>query len=253
MKLVCSDCRFYTNKVRQITSRRILGGTFMCCVLLCITVSCSSSAHIVIRDNAAYSLTAEFVPSPLLEKNIAHLLKQNEQTTEQSVFNRRELQEALTQSGLTVTDISLKGTMGLALACTLPADHELLKNFITYDQKQRQVRLRISPDNIASFLEMLPQESRDFIDMLMAPLFTGDTLSLTEYEELIGAAYGKKIAAELHNASFILTVDVPYTIQSVQMSPIGTVTFKQSNRAIVHIPLLELLCTTGTIDVRLSH
>ena len=225
-----------------------------CATAVCISAACASSAHIVIQDKSNYSLTAEFMPSDLLEKNIRHLLKQkNEQTDEQSMFNRRELKDSLSKAGLTVNDIALKGNMGLSIACTLPHTHELLKAMINYDRTKQKVFLRISPENIHAFLEMIPQDSRDFIDMLMAPLFTGEKIKPAEYEDLIGAAYGKKIAAELRKAEFILTVDVPYTIQTAQVSPVGTIILqkKTTNRASLHLPLLELLCTTGTIEVQL--
>ena len=226
----------------------------VCCTGMIAAAACSSSTHIVIRDAEDYTLTAEFVPSSLLEKNITRLLTQkNTQPDEQSVFNRRELKESLTNAGISVTDMSLIGAMGLRVACTIPYRHTLLKDFINYDRNKQRTVLRISPENISAFLGMLPQESRDFIDLLMAPLFTGDSIGPAEYEELISAAYGKKIAAELRNAAFILTVDVPYAIQSAQITPIGAVTIqkKTGSRASRHIPLLELLCTTGIIEVQL--
>ena len=236
---------------------KILFRTVCCLAAVCLTVACSSAAHIVVRDNADYSLAVEFVPGSLLEKNITQLLKQkNEQVDGQSVFNVQELKEAFTKEGISVQNIALQGALGLRLVCTVPHNHELLKDVIGYDKKGRKAVLRISPENISSFLEMLPQESRDFIDMLMAPLFTGDKISPAEYEELIGAAYGKKIAAELRSAEFVLTVDVPYTIQTARISPVGTVTVQtkteKTSRASIRIPLLELLCTVGTIEAQLQ-
>ena len=236
---------------------KIVYRTLCCLAVLCITAACSSSAHIVIRDNADYSLTAEFIPSSLLEKNITHLLKQKSgQVDGQSVFNTEELTEALTQSGITVKDVTVKGAMGLRLVCTVPQSHELLDDVITYDKKGQQTSVKLSPENIALFLAMLPQESRDFIDMLMAPLFTGDAIPPAEYEELIGVAYGKKIATELRSAEFTLIVDVPYKVQTARISPVGTVTVQtkteKTSRASIRIPLLELLCTVGTIEAQLQ-
>ena len=236
---------------------KILFRTLCCLAVVCITAACSSSAHIVIRDNADYNLTAEFIPSSLLEKNITHLLKQKgEQADGQSVFNVQELKQAFSKEGISVQDIALKGALGLRLVCTVPHNHELLKGVIDYDTKGRKTALRISPENIASFLEMLPQESRDFIDMLMAPLFTGDAIPPAEYEELIGAAYGKKIATELRSSEFVLSVDVPYKIQTAHISPVGAVAVQSKTEktscASIHIPLLELLCTIGTIEAQLQ-
>ena len=236
---------------------KIIYRILVCCAAVCITAACSSSAHIVIRDNADYGLTAEFIPSSLLEKNITRLLKQKpEQADGQSVFNVQELKEAFTKEGISVQDIVLKGALGLRISCTVPQTHVLLKDVIGYDKKERKAVLRISPENIASFLEILPQESRNFIDMLMAPLFTGDAIPPAEYEELIGAAYGKKIATELRSAEFTLIVDVPYKVQTARISPVGTITVQtkteKTSRASIRIPLLELLCTVGTIEAQLQ-
>jgi len=236
---------------------KIVYRILVCCVGVFITAACSSAAHIVVRDNTDCDLTAKFVPGSLLEKNITQLLKQkNEQVDGQSVFNTQELRDALTRSGITVKEVTAKGAMGLRLVCSIPHNHELFKNVINYDKKGQQTSVKLSPKSIALFLEMLPQESRDFIDMLMAPLFTGDKIPAAEYEELIGAAYGKKIAAELRSAEFVLTVDVPYKVQTAHIIPIGTVIVQartgNASQALIHIPLLELLCTVGTIEVNLQ-
>ena len=235
---------------------KILFRTLCCLAAVCITAACSSTAHIVIRDNADYGFTAEFIPSSLLEKNVTHLLKQKtEQAEGESVFNVQELKEALTKSGITVKEITVRGAIGLRLACTVPRNHDLFKDVIHYNMNERNVTVSLSPKSIASFLEMLPQESRDFIDMLMAPLFTGDIIPAAEYEELIGAAYGKKIAAELRTSEFVLTIDVPYKVQAAHITPVGTVTVQaktgNTSRALVRIPLLDLLCAVDTIAVQL--
>lgn len=226
------------------------------CCAVCSLASCTSSAHITVRNNTDYSLTADFEAGSLLEKNITHLLKQKGgQAQGDSIFNRQELQDSLTQAGLTVTGITLKGAMGLRIAGTIPYNHKLLAHFISYDRSAPRTTLRISPENITSFLSALPQDSRDFIDMLMAPLFTGEALTTIEYEELIGAAYGKKLAAELKNAAFVLTVDVPYAIQTAGITPIGAVTIQKkttaASSAVIRIPLLDLLCTVTPIEVQL--
>ena len=64
---------------------KILYRILVCCVAVCITAACSSTAHIVIRDNTDYDLTAEFVPGSLLEKNITHLLKQKNEQVDRSL------------------------------------------------------------------------------------------------------------------------------------------------------------------------
>ncbi|MEL3905866.1 MAG: hypothetical protein P1P65_02375 [Treponema sp.] len=213
--------------------------------------SCASSAHITVSDTADYRLAADFSPGSLLEKNIAHLMQHD---TGQSIFNREELQRSLSEAGLSVSTVTLKGIMGLSVGCTLPQTHRLMNECIEYDRQGRRLKLILSPETIQLFLTMIPQESREFIDLLMAPLFTGDSIQPDEYEELIAAAYGKKVAAELRKSEFLLTLDVPYTIAKVAVYPIGTAvqTEPHSRRAVIRFPLIDLLCTVSTIEIRLE-
>ncbi|MGP1444031.1 hypothetical protein [Treponema sp.] len=239
----------------RLPIRRFIGLIISCCAVFSIA-ACSSSAHIVIRDKADYNLTVEFAASSLLEKNITHLLKQKDEHSEGiSIFNAQELKDSLTAAGIKVTGITLRGAMSLRIAGTVPGNHKTLKRFISYDRKNKRTTLRISSESIASFLTSLPQDSKDFIDMLMAPLFTGDALSPAEYEELIGSAYGKKLAAELRSAVFTLTIDVPYAVQNTQITPAGTLTIQKKtpagSRAMVEIPLIDLLCAVTPIEVQL--
>ena len=239
----------------RLPIRRFIGLILSCCAVFSIA-ACSSSAHIVIRDKTDYSLTVNFEPSSLLEKNITQLLKQkNEHIEGVSIFNKHELKTSLEREGITVTTLTLKGAMGLQAVCTVPYTHKLLGHFISYSRKEQHTTLRISPKNAVAFLKMLPQDSRDFIDMLMAPLFTGDALSPAEYEDLIGSAYGKKLAAELRSAVFTLTIEVPYAVQNTQITPAGTLTVQKKtpagSRAVVEIPLIDLLCAVTPIEVQL--
>lgn len=220
-------------------------------VVLCLIAGCSSSAHLVIHDKTGYGLNASFASGSLLEKNAAHILNQH---NSQSIFNRDELQRSLSDAGLNVNDITLKGIMGISVSCTVPHTHQLISEYIRYNQQEQSLSISISPETVHLFLTMIPQESREFIDMLMAPLFTGDAMSVGEYEELIGAAYGKKVAAELRSSEFLVTLDVPYKPKTAVVQPIGSVTLQNrqtGTRAFIRFPLIDLLCTTGTIEIRL--
>lgn len=215
-----------------------------------LLAGCSASAHIAVTGNAGYAVNAEFLPSALLEKNTAHLLNQ---ANAGSVFNQDELNASLTENGLEVKDIRLHGTMGLTVEGLLPQSHTVLKECIQYNAAQKALSVVISPENVHALVQMFPPESRNFIDMLSAPLFTGEQMTKKEYEELIAVAYGKKIAAELQKAVFTLSIDVPYQIRSAHIAPIGTIEYKngQPSRASIRIPLTDLLCATDTIRITL--
>lgn len=237
-------------------SLKLSVSVFCCLVSVCFTVSCASHAHIAIHDTADYELAASFTPSSLLEKNVTRILnRKNGQKATASVFDTDELKKTLVQSGVKVSGLTVHGAMGLNLSGTVPTSHAFVKDVIIYNKSARNIRVCISKESITAFLHALPKDSRDFIDMLMAPLFTGETMTTAEYEQLIGSAYGNKIASELHNAVFSLTLDVPYQVQTAHIHPIGEVTVQTRaqniSRVLITISLIELLCTTDAITVQL--
>lgn len=235
---------------------KIVCSVLSCLAVVSFAVSCASHAHIVIHDTADYELAASFTPSSLLEKNVTRVLRRkNGQKDTASIFDTDELKKTLAQSGVKVSSLTVHGAMGLNLSGTVPAAHAFVKDVITYNKSARNIRVYISKESITAFLQALPKDSRDFIDMLMAPLFTGDAMTTAEYEQLIGSAYGNKIASELRNAVFSLTLDVPYQVQTAQIRPIGEVIVQtrtqKVSRVLITIPLIELLCTTDAITVQL--
>ena len=235
-------CCLWKNYTKAAAGLSVIG--------MCLLAGCSASAHITVTGNAGYTVKAEFLPGALLEKNTAHLLNQ---TNTGSVFNRDELTASLTENGLAVTDIRLHGVMGLTVEGTLPKTHTVLKECVQYNAVKKTLSFVISPENVHALVQMFPPESRSFIDMLSAPLFTGERMTKEEYEELIAVAYGKKIAAELQKAVFTLSIDVPYQIRSAHIAPVGSIEYKngQPSRALIRIPLTDLLCATETIRITL--
>lgn len=68
------------------------------------------------------------------------------------------------------------------------------------------IRLSFSAETLQKLYELLPFELKSYIDMLMAPSFTGEEISDEEYLDLVGTVYGEKVADELKDASVRFTV-----------------------------------------------
>lgn len=61
--------------------------------------------------------------------------------------------------------------------------------------------------NIAvKFYEALDENEKASIDLLCAPVFTGEKMSVGEYEEVLASLYGKELAAEVVNGKIEITV-----------------------------------------------
>ncbi|MGP1577291.1 MAG: hypothetical protein ACTTH7_07400 [Treponema sp.] len=224
-----------------------------CSILILIGVtSCASSMHLAVRNSNRYTLSISCSPGKILESNIKKSVVQNAENN--SVFNTQEIMNTFAENNIKVERLALIGAAGFDITCTFPADHSLLQDMVTYDAVNKKLQISIEGKHIHNIVNMLPEESRDFIDTLMAPLFTGEALPLHEYEELISVAYGKKLAEELKSSEFKFIIDVPYPIVATQIKPIGSITFQNGKigQATVRLPLMQLLCTVDPIEILLK-
>ena len=64
-------------------------------------------------------------------------------------------------------------------------------------RKDRQLIVNLSPKDMKAFASSLPDEFMAYMDMLAAPVFTGEQLSQEEYLGVISAIYGQTFATEL--------------------------------------------------------
>lgn len=225
---------------------------FSCSIFILMgLISCSSSMHLTVRNSNRYTLNISCSPGKILETNIKKSVVQN--TENNSVFDTQEIVDAFTANNIKVDRLTLVGTAGFDITCTFPADHPLLHDMIEYDAENKKLHITMTGKHIHTIMSILPAESRDFIDTLMAPLFTGEAMSVHEYEELVSAAYGKKLADDLKSSEFKFIIDVPYNIVAAQIQPIGMITFQNGRigQATVKLPLMQLLCTVDPIEIHL--
>lgn len=215
-----------------------------------ISTACASSAHISITDKPVHTLTAEFVPDPILEQALKNFADPD--NTAQSVFDTKELHKTFAASGITLKKIQLIGAAGLKFSCTIPEQHPIFAQFIQHNRAEKSLRITVSPQTVNAVLMLLPEESKGFIDFLAAPIFTGEDMTADEYGQTITVLYGTKLGTALKQAFFILSIDIPYTVEKAEVSPIGTVVQKKHRQCRIQLPLIELLCAKTPITVTLQ-
>lgn len=69
--------------------------------------------------------------------------------------------------------------------------------------------IKISRENLLEFYRTLPEDFQNYLDMLMAPAFTGEEMSDGEYVELLSEVYGQALADEVSAASVKIAVVSP--------------------------------------------
>ncbi len=158
----------------------------------------------------------------------------------QSLYDREAILASLGNAGFRADSLEFPGRAGIRLALTLLKAEGFLENALTVSRENKRVSIEISRDTLERALALMPPETRDYLDLFMAPVFTGEELTEREYREIIAAAYGKTLASELATSNFTMTVQCPATVSRATVSPPGTVA-TASNAAVFRVPLTTLL------------
>jgi hypothetical protein len=111
------------------------------------------------------------------------------------------------------------------------------RGFITFEQNQAGGHCLISLNRETGprLLSLISLEISGYLEALMAPLATGESLSKAEYLALVSTVYGKGIADEIAQSAIRASIEFPGPVQSVRGG-----TFSGS-RADFTIPLLDML------------
>jgi hypothetical protein len=112
------------------------------------------------------------------------------------------------------------------------------KGFIRFEPQQPsggRCVINISLDSGPQILSLLSPSVGDYLAALMAPLATGEALSVSEYLTLVTAVYGKGIAGEIQTSFIRTAIDFPGPVLSAKGGSFN------GRRAEFAIPLLDLL------------
>lgn len=116
-----------------------------------------------------------------------------------SVFDAAGIESSLEDMGFT----NVRAVSDAPARLDVSADGAAAAFVTTTDSS---VVVRLAPDNIRRFVNSLPEETRYYTDLLMAPVLTGEALSETDYREVLAAVYGEDLAGEAENAVVSLTI-----------------------------------------------
>lgn len=226
---------------------RLLIATITVLATLTVLSGCSPAVIVTIAPetttaagntgNAAFS--AEI--SPTAEKVVRRFTG-----TSTPIFDKAEITKSLTAAGFKINSLDFPGTAGIALSLTVPELDGLLDKSVSIAKADKRMNLVISRESIKAAIAAMPPSTSDYLDLLMAPVFTDEKLSAQEYEDTIAVAYGKTIVAELRKSLFTLTVRCPNAVRTAKASAGGTTTFSGTS-AVIKIPLSAILTLTDPI------
>lgn len=152
-----------------------------------------------------------------------------------TIFDVKEIEKQFSQSS--ITNISVKSPDARSLAISMLLSKNI--NSIFYDagiilqtrtSNKTTMAVSFSPKSIRKIYDGMPQTTRAYIDLFMAPVFVGEAMPKNEYIELVAMVYGQKLADEILNANLTLILTSPDKKMRKQFA----------------IPLVDLLLLTET-------
>jgi hypothetical protein len=131
------------------------------------------------------------------------------------LFNGSEIKKQMEAAGFqnvsasdpSPSSLSLKGYIS-RLADGLPAVPGAFTYSETPDGRHKLVFV-LSARILKQAAALLPEKERSYTDLLMAPVFTGETMSKDEYLDLVSSVYGQSITEELKNSRLVIVMEAP--------------------------------------------
>ena len=123
-------------------------------------------------------------------------------------------------------------------------------NFPLLSRTENSLSLTISPETMAELVGFLPEDTKDYIDLLMAPIFTGEELSPEEYVDVIRGLYGPSVAENLLSSIINISFIAEKNITDIELFPedLGVIS-KQGKKASFQIPLHKILSNSKKSEI----
>ncbi len=219
-----------------------------------LAASCSAKTDVFIQPSGDAVVTIDIQPSAVLDSLLENVsgFTEEEKAENKSIFNTEEIKTQLEEKGVKVLSISTQSFAGITAKLKITGDKMNDENsFVKIDMEEGAFLFEIKPDSIKEFVNILSADDKEYIELLMAPVLTGEKLDGEGYIAVIKAAYGEKLAAELKKSMLKVSVTCPKKVRDISVKPFGKGQ-KNGNKAYANIPLVEVLCVNEPIFVEVT-
>ncbi|ULQ58946.1 hypothetical protein K7I13_10495 [Brucepastera parasyntrophica] len=226
-------------------------------LLLCFlaATACSPSVVISITENPPDPASFATEMSPAAEKLVRQLSGLGSDSGDGAesvqIFDADGITASLAYAGITVKSVSYPSDSGISLSLTVPDLNGFLDNAIILDRKNRKLILSLTRESLNSAAALMPEDTYDYLDLFMAPAFTGEDMTVSEYRDIIAAAYGRTLADEMEKEAFSLTVRCPSAPKEISVTPPGTGRVSGKD-ALITLPLAVLLVLENPVYIEVA-
>ena len=210
-------------------------------ILIFTIFSCSPALSISLKNDDSADIQLEISNTESFFSNFSAFMD----FSEENFYDKEILSSNLQSIGFSDINLEIGKNADLKLFAQLNNFSQLKEeNPITslFIKKQDSFEISINPDNLIEVLETIP-EITDYLDLLMAPVYTGEEITEQEYLELFATVYGESFAKDFENTNFVVKINVLDKIKNIETAKdnIASVNF-EGNVANIKIPLYKLLC-----------
>jgi hypothetical protein len=127
-----------------------------------------------------------------------------------SLFDTKTIAEQFRTAGIPNVKVSSKADTSLAVSALLPAgskDPVSASGCLSADANS--LTLSLSPGQLSALYKTLPESVKSYIDLFMAPVFSGESMSVQDYTGLVASVYGKPLSDEVAAAKVRITLYGP--------------------------------------------
>lgn len=224
----------------------------LCAIAGLFLTACSPKADIFIQPSGDAIITMDIKSSPIMNTVFKSVSQLSDEDMSKSIFNKDSIKMELEQKKIQVLKMETNSIADITAKLKIWKDNNTNPAFFNVDNKAGKISLNIGTQNIKEFAGLLSEDDREYIDLLMAPALSGETMSKEEYETLIEAVYGNKLASELKKAKFKIEVSCPKKVQRINITPIG-MGKKNGNKAYLEIPVSDILCLQDSIFIEITY
>ena len=228
----------------------------LCAVLLICVIftSCTTSVSLETRTDKSGAVAMQTKLSPSVQTLVASLAGVD---STEALFDANQIRASLKAAGFAVTGLKFPSKSALTVTAETKNITTMLRGSkdlltVTTANGVNDMRIKLTPENVRKAVAVMPEDTALYIELLIAPIFTGEVMSAQEYTDLIAIAYGDKIAQDLQKARVNLLFSVPGTILSAEMtnSRENDIAVKD-NTITMSIPLVTLLTDLKGTECRI--
>ncbi|MCK9170802.1 MAG: hypothetical protein M0P01_10350 [Treponema sp.] len=165
-------------------------------VFLSVMFLSACTASIEIRrgsdGNTSVAYDAEFGNA------FVEMMKSLSEENSGPLFDIQTITGQFEEAGIPGVNVSSKSDTSLKISALLPRgskDSVSVSGCISGTADS--ISLTISPEKLSALYTSLPETVKSYIDLFMAPVFNGDTMTPAEYTDLISSVYGKSLGDEV--------------------------------------------------------